>query len=70
MQKMLNKDLGEIRINKQMNNTVSKWKNALEGITSRIIEGEKWISGPGDRAVEITTREQNKEKRNKKWRNL
>ena len=41
-------------------------KNALEGITSRITEGEKRISGPGDRAVEITAAEQNKEKRNKK----
>ena len=53
-----------------MNNTVTEMKNALEGITSRITDREKWISGLGDRTVEITATEQNKEKTNKKWTNL
>ena len=49
-------------MNKQMNNT-------LEGINSRITDAEEWINHPEDRVVEITTAEQNKEKRmNKKMK--
>ena len=43
-----------------------KLKNTLEGINSRIIEAEEWISDLEDKIVEITTTEQNKEKRMKK----
>ena len=43
-----------------------KMKNTLEGIDSRITEAEEQISELGDRAVEITATEQNKEKRMKR----
>ena len=38
-------------------------KNRLEGINSRITEAEEQISDLGDRMVEFTATEQNKEKR-------
>ena len=41
-------------------------KNTLEGINSRITEAEEWISELEDRMVEITAKEQNKEKRMKR----
>ena len=40
-----------------------KFKKSLEGINSRITEAEDWISDLEDEIVEITTAEQNKEKR-------
>ena len=43
------------------------WKNSLEGINSRITEAEERISDLEDQIVEITTAEQNKEK---KWKEL
>ena len=46
-----------------MNNTLNEIKNSLEGINSRITEAEEWISDRKDKIVEITTTEQNKEKR-------
>ena len=49
-----------------MNNTINKIKNSLEGINSRIIESEEQISDLEDKIVEITTAEQNKEKRMKR----
>ena len=49
-----------------MNNTINKIKNSLEGINSRITEAEKWISDLEDKIVEITTTEQNKEKKMKR----
>ena len=49
-----------------MNNTISEIKNSLEGINSRITEAEEWISDLEDKTVEITTTEQNKEKRMKR----
>ena len=49
-----------------MNNTINKLKNSLEGINSRITEAEEWISDLEDKIVEITTAEQNKEKRMKR----
>ena len=49
-----------------MNNTITEKKNTLEGINSRIVEAEEWISDLKDRMVEITAIEQNKEKRKKK----
>ena len=41
-------------------------KNTLEGINSRISEAEEWISGLEDKMAEITSEEQNKEKRTKR----
>ena len=49
-----------------MNNTINEIKNSLEGISSRITKAEEWISDLEDKIVEITTAEQNKEKRMKK----
>ena len=48
-----------------MNNTINEIKNSLEGINSRITEAEKRISDLEDKIPEITTTEQNKEKRMK-----
>ena len=48
-----------------MNNTINEIKNSLEGINSRITETEEWISDREDKIEEITTAEQNKEKRMK-----
>jgi len=51
-----------------MNNTITEIKNILEGTNSRINEAEEHISELKDRMVEITAKEQNKEKNNeKKW---
>ena len=52
-----------------MNNTINEIKNSLEGINSRITEAEEWISDLEDKIVEITTVEQNKEKRMKRIEN-
>ena len=41
-------------------------KSTLEGINSTITEAEEWISDLEDKIVEITTIEQNKEKRMKR----
>ena len=49
-----------------MNNTINEVKNSLEGINSRITEAEERISDLEDKIVEITTTEQNKEKRMKR----
>ena len=46
-----------------MNNTINEIKNSLEGINSRITEAEERIRDLEDKIVEITTTEQNKEKR-------
>ena len=51
-----------------MNNT-NEIKNSLEGINSRITEAEERISDLEDKIVEITTAEQNKEKRMKRIEN-
>ena len=48
-----------------MNNTIAETKNSLEGINSRITEAEERISDLEDKIVEITTAEENKEKRMK-----
>ena len=48
------------------NYTVNKIKNSLEGINSRLTEAEERISELEDKIVEITTSEQNKEKREKR----
>ena len=49
-----------------MNNTINEIKNSLEGTNSRITEAEEQISDLEDKIVEITTAEQNKEKRMKR----
>ena len=49
-----------------MNNTINEIKNSLEGINSRETEAEEWISDLEDKTMEITTAEQNKEKRMKR----
>ena len=49
-----------------MNNTINEIKNSLKGINSRITEAEEQISNLEDKIVEITTAEQNKEKRMKR----
>ena len=46
-----------------MTNTINEIKNSLEGINSRITEAEEQVSDLEDEIVEITTAEQNKEKR-------
>ena len=51
-----------------MNNTINEIKNSLEGI-NRITEAEEQISDLEDKIVEITTAEQNKEKRKKRIEN-
>ena len=63
IKEMFNKDLEELQ-NKEtvMNNAKTEIKNTLEGIDSRIIETEEWISQLEDRVVKITDTEQNKEK--------
>ena len=43
-----------------------KTPSALEGIYNRITEAEEWIIELEDKMVEITAREQNKEKRMKR----
>ena len=53
-----------------MNNTINEMKNSLEGINSRITEAEERISDLEDKIVEITTTEQNREKRMKKLRTV
>ena len=49
-----------------MNDTTNVIKSSLQGINSRITEAEERISDLGDKIVEITTTEQNKEKRMKR----
>ena len=67
MQETLNKELEELKSKQtMMNNTINEIKNSLEGINSRITEAEERISDLEDKIVEITTAEQNKEKRTKR----
>ena len=49
-----------------MNKTINEIKNSLEGINSRMTEAKERISNLEDKIVEITTTEQNKEKRMKR----
>ena len=64
IQETFNEDLEELKSKQTMiNNTINEIKNFLEGINSRITEAEERISDLEDKIVEITTAEQNKEKR-------
>ena len=66
IQETFNTDLELKSKQTMMNNTINEIKNSLEGISSRITEAEKRISDLEEKIVEITTAEQNKEKRMKK----
>ena len=67
IQDMFNKDLEELKSQQtMMTNTINEIKNSVEGINSRITEAEGRISDLEDKRVEITTTEQNKEKRMKR----
>ena len=67
IKEMFHKDLEELKSKQtMMNNTINQIKNSLEGINSRITEAEEWISDLEDKIVEITTAEQNEEKRVKR----
>ena len=67
MQETFNKDLEELKSKQTMiNNTINEIKNSLEGINRRITEAEEQISDLHDKIVEITTTEQNEEKRTKR----
>ena len=66
IQETFNKDLEELKRKQTvMNNTITEIKNTLEGI-NRITEAEEQISELEDKMVEITAREQKKEKRKKR----
>ena len=52
-----------------MNNTITEMTTTLEGINNRITEAGEWISDLEDKIEEITTAEQNKEKRMKRIKN-
>ena len=67
IQETFDKDLEELKDKQTMlNNTINEIKNTLEGINSTITEAEEWISDLQDKIGEITTTEQNKEKRMKR----
>ena len=66
IEETFNKDLEELKSKQTvMNNTITEIKNTLQGINNRISEAER-ISELEDKMVEITAREQNKEKRMKR----
>ena len=67
IQETFNKDLEEVkRKQTMMNNTITEIKHTLEGINNRIIDAEEQISELEDKIVEMTTTQQNKEKRMKR----
>ena len=66
IQEMFNKDLEELKSKQtMMNNTINEIKSSLEGINNRTTVAEEWISDLEEKIVEITTAEQNKEKKKK-----
>ena len=67
IQETFNKDLEELKSKQtMMNSTINEIKNSLEGINSRITEAQEQTSDLEDKRLEITTAEQNKEKRMKR----
>ena len=67
IQETFHKDQKELTSKQtMMNKRINEIKNSLEGINSRITEAEERISDLEDKIVEITTAEQNKEKRMKR----
>ena len=68
IQETFNKDLEELKSRQTvMNHTITEIKNTLEGINNRITKAEERISELEDKMVEVTAREQNKEKRMRIW---
>ena len=71
LQEMFNKELQELNSKQTMrNNKIYEIKNTLEGINSRITEEEERRSDLENIMVEITTAEQNKEKRMKRLKTV
>ena len=67
IQEKFKKDLEELKSKQtMMNSTINEIKNSPQEINSRITEAEEQISDLEDKIVEITTTEQNKEKRTKR----
>ena len=67
IQEMFNKDLEEQKSKQTiMNNKINGIKNSLEGSNSRKTEAGEQVSDLEEKIVEITTTEQNKEKRMKR----
>ena len=67
IQGTFNKDLEELKSKQAIiNNTINEIKDSLKGINNRITEADERISELEDKTVEITTAEQNKEKRMKR----
>ena len=67
IQEAFNKDLEELKSKQtMMNYTINEIKNSLEWINSSITESEERIRDLEDKIVQITTAEQNKEKRMKR----
>ena len=67
IQEKLKKDIEKLKSKQtMMNNKIDEIKNSLEGNNSRITEAEEQISDLEDKIVEITTAEQNTEKRMKR----
>ena len=64
IQERFNKALEELKSKQtMMSNTINEIKISLEKINSRTTEAEDWISDLEDKIVEVTTAEQNKEKK-------
>ena len=71
MKETFTKDVEELKRNQaMMKNTINEIKNTLDRIKSRITEAEERISDLEHKIVEITTAEQNKEKRMKELRTV
>ena len=67
IQETFNKDLQELKSKQTMiSNTINEMKNSLEGTKSRIADAKEQISDLEEKIVEITTTEQNKEKKMKR----
>ena len=58
---MFTKDLGELKCKQTVMNIITKMKNTLERINSRITEAETQKSELEDKMVAITAIDQNKE---------
>ena len=69
IQESINKDIEELKNKHRETNTITKIKNTLEGINSRIPEAEERISDLEDKMVEMDSEEQNKAKRMKRTEN-
>ena len=62
LQETLTKEIQDIKLKQEMQNTITEIKNSLEAANSRIQEAEERISKVEDRLVEITDAEQKREK--------